>query len=446
MSQENHERDSAFLLTALDEILRHTQSMVFVKDMELVYHAASQAFAQMTGHDSAEDIIGKTDWDIFEDQTLAKAYIADDHRLLNQGKPLISYVEPIATRNGTPGYGSTSKYIIRDDAGKPLGLLGITIDITKEHTARINYQQELEFLLRLRENSYLSVLADITDWRMDRIIQGPCWGDHPPLKPGNLDYFLQNAADRVTEDDDVRAFFSDFSMENAIAMFERGKRGFDLEYRRNLSDRTSHWVREEAKFILDPTNGHLMLALTLQDIDAETRLRDELVAAAEHDALTGLLNRGTTMKRIERYLHNEGATGTHALFMLDLDNFKNVNDTYGHRAGDRVISRAAAAIRSTFREADVVGRIGGDEFFILMKNTERAWIVRKKAKDLLDALRLACSSTDEGVELTCSVGISLYRADHKSLETLYAEADAALYRAKAAGKDRFAYSDTAETD
>ena len=203
-----------------------------------------------------------------------------------------------------------------------------------------------------------------------------------------------------------------------------------------------YWVRDEAKFIMDPSTGHLLMAVALRDIDAEAKRRDELVTAAEHDALTGLLNRGTIMKRIERYLHNEGAGGTHALFMVDLDNFKNVNDTYGHRSGDRVISAAAGAIRSTFRESDIVGRIGGDEFVALMKNTDKPLAISRKARDLLDAIRCSCSTSDGSVELSGSVGISLYRSDCKSLETLYAEADAALYRAKAAGKDRFAFSDS----
>lgn len=446
MPHKDTERDSAFLQATFDELLRRTRNMVFVKDTRLVYQAASQSFAQMAGHGSADEVVGKTDREIFADQSLAESYIADDHRLLSKGQPLLDYVEAITTENGTPRYGSTSKYLIRDGEGRVIGLLGITTDVTREYTACINYQRELEFLMRPREDSCLSALMDITLWRVASFTPGPLWGSRPLPTQGSIDDYLQYTVARVTSDDDVRAFFTGFSPDGAQAMFERGKRGFDLEYQRNFPDGTTHWVREEAKFILDPSTGHLMLATALRDIDEETRRRDELVAAAEHDAMTGLLNRATTMKRIERYLRNEGAAGTHALFMLDLDNFKNVNDTYGHRAGDRVVTKAAAAIRDAFRESDVVGRVGGDEFFVLMKNVDKARVVRKKAKDLRDALRVACNGCDEGVELTGSVGISMYRGDHKSLETLYAEADAALYRAKAAGKDRFAYSDSTEAD
>ena len=107
----------------------------------------------MTGHAFLTDIVGRTDFEIFEDQVLAKRYVDDDQKLLVGGNNLIHYVEPITDERGHARYSSTSKYILRDDDGEILGILGISQDITKEYRMQQRHQQELKYLFELPDDT-----------------------------------------------------------------------------------------------------------------------------------------------------------------------------------------------------------------------------------------------------------------------------------------------------
>lgn len=128
-----------------------------------------------------------------------------------------------------------------------------------------------------------------------------------------------------------------------------------------------------------------------------------------------------------------------ALFIIDLDNFKKVNDTFGHQAGDRLIQQTASVLSRCFRATDIVGRLGGDEFFALLSGKITKEIVREKAQSICEQLQFSIGSSVE-VRVTSSVGIYL-ASGPVSFETLYARADAALYEAKACGKNCFQIDD-----
>ena len=165
-----------------------------------------------------------------------------------------------------------------------------------------------------------------------------------------------------------------------------------------------------------------------------------LTARAETDSLTGLLNHRATRARIERYLENEGRHGSHALYLIDLDGFKQINDVYGHPEGDRVIVQNAGHIQRLFRTSDIVGRIGGDEFMVLLKNVASGDIAAQKAAELCAALQSEYSHDDgERVALTASVGVAAYN-EGETFQQLYKAADDALYGAKRSGKNRYIIS------
>ncbi|MBP3342670.1 MAG: PAS domain-containing protein, partial [Peptococcaceae bacterium] len=138
-------------------LLDNTDAMIFMKDVAGVYRACSLPFAQMTGHTSVEDIIGKTDFEIFADMELAKRYTDDDQALLAAGEHLLNYVEPLTDEYGHPRYSNTSKYILRNEQGEKIGILGLSRDITKDYLARQRYQQELKYLFELPEDTYAAL-------------------------------------------------------------------------------------------------------------------------------------------------------------------------------------------------------------------------------------------------------------------------------------------------
>ena len=160
-----------------------------------------------------------------------------------------------------------------------------------------------------------------------------------------------------------------------------------------------------------------------------------LAERASRDTLSGLLNRETATAYIEDYLKAKSPDETCALFIIDLDNFKQVNDSFGHQAGDRIIQQAASILSRCFRATDIVGRLGGDEFFALLSGKVTEKIVREKAQKICEQLQFSIGSPAD-VRVTSSVGAYL-AFGAASFETLYARADSALYEAKANGKNGF---------
>ncbi|MBQ8627763.1 MAG: PAS domain-containing protein, partial [Agathobacter sp.] len=158
--------DKELMKAAFKAMLESSTDMVFLKDANLVYQAASMPFVKMVGKSSEQEIIGHTDLEIFEDENLAKRYVADDHKLMEDGENLVDYMEPITDDNGHARYGSTSKFILRDNEGQLIGLLGITKDITREYFARQRYQQELKYLFKLPEDTYAVCYIDVDSWRV----------------------------------------------------------------------------------------------------------------------------------------------------------------------------------------------------------------------------------------------------------------------------------------
>ena len=157
---------------------------------------------------------------------------------------------------------------------------------------------------------------------------------------------------------------------------------------------------------------------------------------ARMDSLTGILNKATVTDTIIDYLKESEPDQIHALLMIDCDNFKKVNDNFGHAVGDEVIKYFASVLKRTFRDSDVKGRFGGDEFMVFMKNTTKeATILR--ATQLNEAIKKPYLKDGKEINISCSIGIAYYPKDGNSFENLFEAADDALYKAKSAGKDRF---------
>ena len=162
---------------------------------------------------------------------------------------------------------------------------------------------------------------------------------------------------------------------------------------------------------------------------------EELRQRALHDALTGLLNRATLEQCIKQRLEEMGPEDTCALFIVDLDDFKQVNDTLGHQAGDQALRQSAQILSGLFRASDIVGRLGGDEFVIFLSGRVTEKLARRKGTEICKALQLALGDR-QVIHLTASVGI--YLSDGRQrFEGMYQAADLALYKAKKAGKRGF---------
>ncbi len=205
------------------------------------------------------------------------------------------------------------------------------------------------------------------------------------------------------------------------------------EYRMITRDEAVIWIRDEAVLRFDD-RGAPRYEGVLLDITERKRFESKLQFMAEHDELTGLLNRRSFISEIDRELkrfrrHNQAAS----LLMIDLDNFKTVNDTLGHAVGDKVIRATGVALSGGLRESDATARLGGDEFAALLRGADRARAA-KIAEKLIEAIAEQTRlSTDGRVTIRASVGVAELSSAFVSPEDLLASADAAMYEAKRSG-------------
>lgn len=423
---------------AFQTLLDNTKDMMFVKDVNLVYVAASMPFVKMVGKEKVEDVVGKTDFDIFEDQGLARRYVADDRKLLASRTDLIDYIEPITEEDGQARYGSTSKHILRDEEGSYIGILGITRDITRDYINKQQQQKELRYLFEIPEDTYSVVYIDVDDWRIisqrkQKIEDGSFQSCH------TVESLVEAALDSIIDkESEVIKFYRRFNPSYLREIYESGRNRLSFKYYRVLSDGTKHWIHNEVRFLTDADSGHMCVMLSAKNIDEQKVEEEKLILSAKMDKMTMLLNRETTMELIQKTFEDEPDM-MHALFMIDVDNFKALNDTHGHQEGDKFLINLAAEIRNCFVDGDIAGRIGGDEFFALMHDAQDVEMVEAKAKELLSAIQKACVNYAD-IQISGSIGVGLYPTNGRSIGQLYAQADKALYQAKRKGKNQIVFA------
>lgn len=214
---------------------------------------------------------------------------------------------------------------------------------------------------------------------------------------------------------------------------------YEAKYR--LKTRQGHyiWVHDRGMVVAhdDEGNPTRVIGMVL-DITESQQLANQLLKQSQVDDLTELLNRRTGYELFENHLAISELQGSHLqVIMFDLDNFKHLNDNYGHLNGDRAILHFASTIKNKIRKTDALFRWGGEEFLLLCPGTDF-----EIAHDMVDRLLKELSSetfeTDEGVEMsiTASAGISSYPKDGYSIKELVKAADAAMFRSKELGKNR----------
>ncbi len=176
---------------------------------------------------------------------------------------------------------------------------------------------------------------------------------------------------------------------------------------------------------------------TIRDITKEHVEKKKLIMKTLTDSLTGLYTREASRKLVDGYIRIAPETDVSVFMIIDVDNFKSVNDTMGHPYGDRILKKVAQGVKRIFRRSDVLTRIGGDEFSVFVKNVpDRAFAVQK-ADEVLDFFHQLSQAEKGKVPIYCSIGISYMPGDGDTFDRLYKTADVALYAAKERGKNRY---------
>ena len=211
---------------------------------------------------------------------------------------------------------------------------------------------------------------------------------------------------------------------------------FSVEYALTRKDKSQVWVWEQGRAVVE-SNGETILEGVVLDISDRKELESELAEMATRDPLTGLLNRRELSRLLEEELERaKRYQRPLAILWIDFDHFKDINDTYGHAAGDSVLKSASKLLQDRVRSVDWVGRFGGEEFVIVLPEMDVA-----EAKETAERLRYLISTVPQplgngdSVPLTVSVGVAVYPSHGLTAAQLRAAADRAMYRAKDRGRN-----------
>ena len=237
-----------------------------------------------------------------------------------------------------------------------------------------------------------------------------------------------------------------------VAIFEaycdsmdNGDESYSYEFRTLTDDENYMWQRYEGNTIRDEKGNILKIIGKTLNVDREYKAREALKMESRKDALTGLLNKGVFEEEMAKFFsrYQRGlALDHHAIYIMDIDNFKGINDTYGHIFGDYVLEQYANQLKEVFQEQALVGRIGGDEFAVLKKKIVSRPEAEKYAKQLNAKVREM--ELKNGAKITTSIGIAIFPVDGQEFRGVFRAADIALYEVKNNGKDGYAFYNEAD--
>lgn len=210
-----------------------------------------------------------------------------------------------------------------------------------------------------------------------------------------------------------------------------------IEFRIKRFDKDFTWYQANLTSLLGAEGYVTRIVGRMININDRKLKEMELLLRAEKDALTGIYNQGATEQLIRNAIGDTGDNSLSALMIIDLDNFKEANDLLGHANGDELLEKTAEILKEMFKGGDVIGRIGGDEFMVYMRNLSTISDADEMAGNIVKSVRYDLTFEGQPIHVTCSVGVAVYPYHGQTYEELFEKADRAVYTVKANGKDGY---------
>jgi diguanylate cyclase (GGDEF)-like protein/PAS domain S-box-containing protein len=346
------------------------------------------------------------------------------------GESVFDYETRHVRRDGTPVDVSFNAIPLRDAGGAIVGATGTARDVTEQKRAAAALHENVE-KLRLAVDT-----ANLYYWEWDVASDSLRWGRDPEGLVGRRD-------ERVPARPDFRELVHPEDRERFLAAGRQALATcgpYAVEFRVVTRDGDVRWISARGSVVTgaDGTAGK-MIGVS-QDVTERKRQEEEVRFLAYHDTLTGLPNRRLLDDRLRQaiYLAQRRDTKVAAL-LVDLDDFKRVNDELGHRAGDIVLREVAQRLAGCVRKADTLARHGGDEFVAVIPDLQNESDCAVVAGKILNALEPEFRVDGRGFRIGASIGISIYPTDASDGEALLRNADAAMYRGKERGRNQFRF-------
>ncbi|SEA36514.1 diguanylate cyclase (GGDEF) domain-containing protein [Eubacterium aggregans] len=256
---------------------------------------------------------------------------------------------------------------------------------------------------------------------------------HRSPEATTIDFFSTPQA--IVASDDMDAFL------NIGRNMKLGTPHYNTSFRLLDHEGTPTWMDFEFITLSDDHNVPQRIIGRMNNIDKEKRELLDLNSKAYKDGLTQAFNRQGFLRMVSDVFEQSSDTQYHALMLLDLDDFKHINDTYGHDRGDIVLQSVAATLMDCLRSSDITGRLGGDEFIALVKDIRSCEDFLPIAEKICTRIAALPSNASGTEQVSCSLGIALYPTDGTHFSQLYKAADIALYEAKHEGKATYVFYD-----
>jgi diguanylate cyclase (GGDEF)-like protein/PAS domain S-box-containing protein len=429
-----HRRDVEALRESeskLHAILDHAPVGIWLVGTDGRYRFVNKRFCDAVGIPESGFLITSHLPDLLGEEIAANC-IASDKACLAQDEPYIS-IETLPLEDGNLHQLEITKAKLRDTKGSVIGAIGISVDVTERiQAAEALRESEARWSFALEGGGDC-----VWDWNLQT--------DEVALSKGGKamfgfadDEIGNNMAEwnaRVHPEDITRFLMqvSDF--------FHVKQDKFTSEYRVRCKDDSWKWILTRGMVAHRSAEGKVVRMIgTHTDLTERKQAEETIQRQAHYDALTQLPNRRLFRDRLEHTIRQSKRDHSpFALMLIDLDHFKEVNDTMGHDAGDFLLVDAAQRILHSVRESDTVARMGGDEFVVILPEISEPISVERIAQKIIGKLAAPFLLGEEKAYISASVGITLYPADADSMETLLKNADQAMYVAKSMGRNRMSY-------
>lgn len=309
-------------------------------------------------------------------------------------------------------------------------IIGVVENITDSKEKELKLEKERHYKNAVKEGSIFYLEGNITANILSMV-------NKENLEGNRIEYdkFIKKYINNNVYEEDKKWVEKALNLEACSKKyFEYGTNTFSIEYRHYYQDNYI-WVRSNIYLTITPKANELNIVIVTRNIDEEKTKELILINQAERDMLTGLYNRESIKNRVDDFFLTGKRSG--AFFILDLDNFKSINDNYGHHYGDIVLKDTAKILLNNFRDEDLIGRLGGDEFVIFMKEVKNSDVIEKKAKALKKELKRVYKEQGKEIEISASIGIVAVFNSKKSFESLYLAADKVMYEVKNNKKDGY---------
>jgi diguanylate cyclase (GGDEF)-like protein/PAS domain S-box-containing protein len=394
--------------------------------------AVNAALCDFLGY-TTDELVGRPYRDLGVDRERA-----DDDAVMNS---ILSGVLSDAQRekrfihsNGSEVWASTAVSLVRRE-GTPLHFVVQITDIGDRRTAEVELTRAMATLRAAFDHSGIGMALV----HLDGDIAGQILNANPafatitgmPLQ----DILGQPIGDVVhtTDNDQIDLLLREVSNANAVTQRD--------EFRLDNPPDYATWVRVVVAPVRDRSSSSRIAVVQIEDVTTERYAQDQLAHMALHDPLTGLPNRSLILDRIRTAQHRAERSGMRiGILYIDLDKFKDVNDSFGHEAGDQLLREVSSRFRNNLRPGDTAARFGGDEFVVLCEElssgVEANAELEQIAERLHESLRQPVMLDTHEIFVTASIGMNIVESRQEDAHTMLSNADIAMYRAKARGRSR----------